>query len=100
MGKHRGAGVAGAMYDRSQSYTSVMWGLFLILAVATVLNALLIKHGADSQGNAVKQLSDANDLQNLTSAIQAIQKSAAKITLLLLLPHGKAERFHDRQIAH
>ena len=42
-GSVAGPVLAGAIYDRSQSYTSVMWGLFLILAVATVLNALLIK---------------------------------------------------------
>jgi hypothetical protein len=38
--------LAGAIYDRSQSYTSVMWGLFSVLAVATLLNALLIKPSA------------------------------------------------------
>jgi len=42
-GSVAGPVLAGAIYDRSQSYTSVMWGLFLILAVATLLNALLIK---------------------------------------------------------
>lgn len=34
--------LAGAMYDRSQSYTGVMWILFFTLALATLLNALLI----------------------------------------------------------
>ncbi|TMA68101.1 MAG: MFS transporter [Deltaproteobacteria bacterium] len=34
---------AGAMYDRSQSYRGVMWIRFFTLALATLLNALLIK---------------------------------------------------------
>ena len=42
-GSVAGPVLAGAIYDRSQSYTRVMWGLFLVLAVATLLNALLIK---------------------------------------------------------
>ena len=41
--------LAGAVYDRSQSYTSTLWGLFTLLLVATVLNALLIKPWADSR---------------------------------------------------
>jgi len=43
-----------------------MWGLFLILAVATLLNALLIKPWRRCATVApVKQLSgDSNDLQN------------------------------------
>ena len=42
-GSVAGPVLASAIYDRNQSYTSVMWGLFLVLAVATVLNALLIE---------------------------------------------------------
>lgn len=34
---------AGAIYDRTQSYQSVLWGLFALLMAATALNALLIK---------------------------------------------------------
>ncbi|MBI2360956.1 MAG: MFS transporter, partial [Deltaproteobacteria bacterium] len=41
--------VAGAIYDHSQSYASTLWGLFALLLVATVLNALLIKPWADSR---------------------------------------------------
>lgn len=41
--------LAGAVYDRSQNYTSMLWGLFTLLLVATLLNALLIKPWADSQ---------------------------------------------------
>ena len=58
-GSVAGPVLAGAIYDRSQSYTRVMWGLFLILAVATLLNALLIKPWRRyASGSAVKQLSD------------------------------------------
>ena len=35
--------IAGAIYDHSQSYAAVLSGLFVLLSVATVLNALLIK---------------------------------------------------------
>jgi hypothetical protein len=35
--------LAGATYDRSQSYEIVIWGMFAVLAIATLLNALLIK---------------------------------------------------------
>ncbi|MGH7774056.1 MAG: MFS transporter [Candidatus Binatia bacterium] len=41
--------LAGAVYDKSESYTSVLWGLFTLLLVATLLNALLIKPWADSR---------------------------------------------------
>lgn len=41
--------LAGAVYDRSQSYHSVLWGLFALLLVATLLNALLIKPWAESR---------------------------------------------------
>jgi MFS family permease len=34
---------AGAVYDRTESYEAVLWGLFAVLAVATLLNVLLIK---------------------------------------------------------
>jgi sugar phosphate permease len=33
---------AGAIYDRSQSYATVLWSLFVVLLFATLLNALLI----------------------------------------------------------
>lgn len=39
--------IAGAIYDHSQSYTAVLSGLFVLLSVATVLNALLIKPWAN-----------------------------------------------------
>jgi sugar phosphate permease len=42
-GSVAGPVLAGAMYDRSQSYRGVMWIFFFILALATLLNALLIK---------------------------------------------------------
>jgi len=42
-GSVAGPVLAGAMYDRSQSYRGVMWILFFTLALATLLNALLIK---------------------------------------------------------
>lgn len=41
--------LAGAIYDRSQSYAPMLWGLFGLLLVATLLNAVLIKPWADSQ---------------------------------------------------
>lgn len=41
--------LAGAVYDQSQSYHSVLWGLFALLMIATFLNALLIKPWADSR---------------------------------------------------
>ena len=41
--------VAGAVYDSTQSYQSVLRGLFALLIVATVFNALLIKPWADSR---------------------------------------------------
>ena len=90
-GSVAGPVLAGAIYDRSQSYTRVMWGLFLVLAVATLLNALLIKPWRRCATAA--QLNDwatNNHLQKLTSAIQTIQKIRSKITPLLPLPHGIA----------
>ena len=39
--------IAGAIYDHSQSYAAVLSGLFVLLSVATVLNALLIKPWAN-----------------------------------------------------
>ena len=41
--------LAGAVYDRGQSYASMLWGLVALLLVATFLNALLVKPWADSQ---------------------------------------------------
>lgn len=41
--------LAGLLYDRSQSYAATLWGLFTLLLIATLLNALLIKPWADSQ---------------------------------------------------
>src|SRR5262247_1185980 len=42
-GSFAGPVLAGAIYDRSQSYEIVIWGMFAVLAIATLLNALLIK---------------------------------------------------------
>ena len=42
-GSFAGPVLAGAVYDRSQSYEIVLWGMFAVLAMATFLNALLIK---------------------------------------------------------
>lgn len=42
-GSVAGPVLAGAIFDRDQSYTTVMWGLFGVLTVATLLNALLIQ---------------------------------------------------------
>ena len=42
-GSFAGPVFAGAVYDRTESYESVLWGLFAVLAVATLLNVLLIK---------------------------------------------------------
>jgi len=41
-GSFAGPVLAGAIYDRSQTYASVLWGLFMILLLATLLNSLLI----------------------------------------------------------
>jgi len=41
-GSFAGPVLAGAIYDRSQSYATVMWGLLAVLLIATLLNALLI----------------------------------------------------------
>jgi MFS family permease len=41
-GSFAGPVVAGAIFDRSQSYQTVMWGLLTVLVVAMLLNALLI----------------------------------------------------------
>ena len=42
-GSVAGPVLAGATFDRNQSYATVMWGLFVILTVATLLNGLLIR---------------------------------------------------------
>jgi nitrate/nitrite transporter NarK len=42
-GSFAGPVFAGAVYDRTESYASVLWTLFAILSVATFLNILLIK---------------------------------------------------------
>ena len=42
-GSFAGPVFAGAVYDRTESYTSVLWFLFTILCLATLLNILLIK---------------------------------------------------------
>jgi MFS family permease len=41
-GSFAGPVLAGAIYDRSESYEIVMWGLLTVLLIATLLNALLI----------------------------------------------------------
>jgi MFS family permease len=41
--------LAGAVYDQSQTYHSVLWGLFVLLLISSFLNALLIKPWADSR---------------------------------------------------
>jgi len=41
-GSFAGPVLAGAIYDRSQSYETVMWGLLALLLIATLLNGLLI----------------------------------------------------------
>jgi predicted MFS family arabinose efflux permease len=35
--------IAGAVYDRSQSYVATLWGLCAILLLGAVLTALMIK---------------------------------------------------------
>ena len=42
-GSFAGPVLAGAIYDRDQSYEPVLWGMFVILSIATALNVLLIK---------------------------------------------------------
>jgi sugar phosphate permease len=42
-GSFAGPVFAGAVYDRTESYASVLWTLFTILSLATLLNILLIK---------------------------------------------------------
>jgi hypothetical protein len=42
-GSFAGPVFAGAVYDRTESYVSVVWALFAILSVATLLNVLLIR---------------------------------------------------------
>jgi MFS family permease len=42
-GSFAGPVFAGAVYDRTESYVAVLWTLFAILSVATLLNILLIK---------------------------------------------------------
>jgi MFS family permease len=42
-GSFAGPVFAGAVYDRTESYASVLWTLFAVLSLATFLNILLIK---------------------------------------------------------
>jgi nitrate/nitrite transporter NarK len=42
-GSFAGPVFAGAVYDRTESYASVLWTLFAVLTLATFLNILLIK---------------------------------------------------------
>jgi len=42
-GSFAGPVLAGATYDRDQSYEIVLWGMFAVLAIATLLNTLLIR---------------------------------------------------------
>ena len=42
-GSFAGPVFAGAVYDRTESYASVLWTLFAVLSLATLLNILLIK---------------------------------------------------------
>ena len=42
-GSFAGPVFAGAVYDRTESYASVLWALFAVLSLATFLNILLIK---------------------------------------------------------
>jgi hypothetical protein len=46
-GSFAGPVFAGAVFDRSQSYLFVLWTLFAILSLATVLNVALIKPWRD-----------------------------------------------------
>ena len=66
-GSVAGPVLAGAIYDRSQSYTRVMWGLFLVLARRDAAQRAVDQAVASMcHGSAVKQLSgDSNDLQKL-----------------------------------
>jgi len=41
--------LAGAVYDQSETYHSVLWGLFVLLLVSSFLNALLIRPWAASR---------------------------------------------------
>ena len=41
-GSFAGPVLAGTIYDRTQSYATVMWGLLAVLVIATLLNGLLI----------------------------------------------------------
>jgi MFS family permease len=42
-GSFAGPVLAGAIYDRDQTYDLVLWSMFVILSIATGLNVLLIK---------------------------------------------------------
>ena len=42
-GSFAGPVFAGAVYDRTESYEAVIWGLFAVLSIATFLNIFLIK---------------------------------------------------------
>jgi hypothetical protein len=42
-GSFAGPVFAGVVYDRTESYAAVIWGLFAVLSIATFLNIFLIK---------------------------------------------------------
>jgi len=46
-GSFAGPVLAGGIYDRTESYMTILWGLFVILLFATVLNVILIKPWAN-----------------------------------------------------
>jgi MFS family permease len=50
-GSFAGPVLAGAVYDRTQSYATVLWGLFIILLLATLLSLFLIKPWADKMAS-------------------------------------------------
>jgi sugar phosphate permease len=50
-GSFAGPVLAGGIYDRTQSYLDVLWGLFIILLFATVLNVILIKPWANKMSS-------------------------------------------------
>jgi MFS family permease len=50
-GSFAGPVLAGAVYDRTESYTTVLWGLFIILLLATLLSLFLIKPWANKMAS-------------------------------------------------
>jgi nitrate/nitrite transporter NarK len=50
-GSFAGPVLAGAVYDRTQSYTTVLWGLLIILLLATLLSLFLIKPWANKMAS-------------------------------------------------